>query len=219
MSPLPRPFRCAAGVFLTIVIVASGLGFASGCGGSSKNVSPAAKPQRLKSSDFAGGLASPQKPAPPLSLRDNLGRPVSLSQYRGKAMLVTFIYTHCPDVCPLIVGNLRVVQAKLGPEAKKMQIVAVSTDPRGDTPKSVSAFLRAHDMTGHMEYLIGSRRELSAAWKRWGIVAKPDKANPELVEHSALVYGISASGKVTTLYPSNFKPAAIAHDVPKLATL
>ena len=161
-----------------------------------------------------------RKPAPPLTLRDSLGHEVNIKHYRGKAVLVTFIYDHCPDVCPLIVGNLHTAQAELGPEASKLQIIAVSVDPSGDTPKTVKAFLQAHQMTGRMEYLIGSRPQLEKVWSDWNIVAKssPKKSNPDVVEHSALIYGVSGSGKITTLYPANFKPAQIVHDVPILAS-
>ena len=162
----------------------------------------------------------PSKPAPPLALIDSLGHPVNIDQYRGKAVLVTFIYDHCPDICPLMVGNLHNAQAQLGPEADKLQIIAVSVDPRGDTPRTVAPFLRAHRMTGRMEYLIGSRPQLERVWRDWSILSKttPTKRDPDLVEHSALVYGISASGRITTLYSHDFAPAQIVHDVPILAS-
>ena len=179
------------------------------CGGSSSD-SP--------SPSFAGLRAKPAKPAPPLALDDSLGHRVNIDSYRGKAVLVLFIYTHCPDICPLMVGHLHAAQQELGSEASKMQIIAVSVDPRGDTPKTVKAFLRAHQMTGRMEYLIGSRPQLERTWAAWGIGAKVSKKNPDLVEHSAEVVGVSGSGKVTTLYPANFKPQQIAHDVPLLAS-
>jgi protein SCO1 len=156
-------------------------------------------------------------PARRLVLRDFRGRRVDIAKYRGKVVLVTFLYVHCPDICPLIVGNLRTVQAKLGPQARKLQIVAVSADPRGDTPKSVTRFLRAHQILGRMDYLIGSRRELEPVWRRWGILSRADPSDPEEVEHSAMIYAIGASGKVYTLYPGNFKPDWIVHDVPVLA--
>jgi protein SCO1/2 len=145
---------------------------------------------------------------------------VNLDQYRGKAVFVTFIYDHCPDICPLIVGNLHTAQAQLGPEAQKLQIIAVSVDPRGDTPSTVKAFLRQHRMTDRMEYLIGSRPELEQVWRDWFILSKatPTPKDPDLVEHSALVYGISASGTITTLYPHDFVPSQIVHDVPILAS-
>jgi protein SCO1/2 len=217
----------SAGSALTLCLLVAGAAAVifEGCGGSG---SAAPSPQwsategqsTISGAKYAGLAAVPLKPAPPLALDDSLGRPISLDQYRGKAVLVTFIYDHCPDVCPLIVGNLHTAQAQLGPDAKKLQVIAVSVDPRGDTPKTVSAFLQAHRMTGRMEYLIGSRPRLESVWRAWHILSKSSsrKAGPDLVEHSALVYGISASGKITTLYPSNFTPSQIVHDVPILAS-
>jgi len=197
----------------------------AGCGGSggsttSHQSGDHGAQSTTSSAKFAGTAAIPLKPAPPLALQDSLGRRVNLEQYRGKAVVVTFIYTHCPDVCPIIIGNLHNAQSELGSEAQKLQIIAVSVDPKGDTPKTVKAFLRARRMSGRMEYLIGSRPQLEKVWSDWHIVSKaaPKKSSPDLVEHSALIYGISASGKITTLYPANFKPSQIVHDVPILAS-
>lgn len=187
----------------------------AGCG-SSQSSAETTQPAATESGKYSGGEAAPAELAAPLVLHDSLGHLVNLDEYRGKAVLVTFIYTHCPDVCPLIVSHLKTAQALLGPKAKRLQIVAVSTDPRGDTPKTVAAFLKAHGMTGRMQYLIGNRQELGHVWKDWNIVAKPAKAGRDLVEHSALVYGIAANGKITTLYPANFSPSQIVHDVPLL---
>jgi protein SCO1/2 len=182
----------------------------SGCGGSSST-------ETTTNVSFAGAKTQPATKAPPLKLDDSLGKPLDLASYRGKVVHVTFIYTHCIDVCPVIVSHLKTAQAELGPKAKDLQIIAVSTDPRGDNPRSVAAFLKDRGMTGRMRYLIGSREELGNVWKNWNIVAKPDKAGRDLIEHSALIYGIGADGKITTLYPANFKPAQIVHDVPLLA--
>lgn len=170
--------------------------------------------------NFAGLRAHPQLPAPPLRLDDSLGKPVNIRSYSGKAVLVLFIYTHCPDICPLMVGHLHAALAKLGPEASKVQIIAVSTDPYGDTPKTVKRFLAAHEMTGKMQYLIGNLSQLAKVWKTWNIVVHPPKGPnaPDVVEHSAEVFGIDASGKITTLYPASFSPGQIAHDVPLLAS-
>jgi len=193
---------------------------AAGCSsnGGSESAKGVPKGQtKTVSFKYEGAEAKPPKPAPPLALNDSLGHRVELSQLQGKAVLVTFIYTHCPDICPLIVSHLRTAVTQLGPRARKLQIVAVSTDPRGDNPRTVAAFLRAHRMTGKIEYLIGTRQQLGRVWKAWNIVAKPAKSGRDLVEHSALIYGIAANGDVTTLYPANFKPAQIVHDVPLLA--
>lgn len=193
----------------------------SGCGGGSSATASQEQgvpngQSRGEDSSFKGIAATPPKAAPALKLDNSLGEPVDLTQFRGKAVLLTFIYTHCPDICPLIVSHLKTARAELGPKAKDLQIVAVSTDPRGDNPQTVKKFLAEHGMTGKMQYLIGSRSELGKVWTDWNIVARPDKAGRDLVEHSALVYGISADGDVTTLYPANFAPEEIVHDVPLL---
>ena len=84
-------------------------------GGSSAQ--QASRAQAKQASFDAAGLLSPVEPAPPLALRNYLGQPVNIDSYRGKAVLVTFLYTNCPDVCPLITSNLRVAQNLMGPAA------------------------------------------------------------------------------------------------------
>jgi protein SCO1/2 len=198
---------------LVAVVIAGGVALLlSGKGSTHKASRPASA-----TGPFAGSVASPPEQEPPLALRNYKGENVDIASYKGKAVLVTFIYTHCPDVCPLIVSNFRSAQALLGAQSSKAQIVAVSVDPRGDTPKTVASFLASHRMTGRMQYLIGSSKELARVWKAWGVGSERDAHSPDLVEHTGLVYGISASGKVMTLYPGNYKPAEIAHDVPLLA--
>jgi protein SCO1/2 len=196
---------------------------AAACGGDDDNGGGESKQQSVDTDknggmpDYEGAVATPPKPAPPLTLKDSTGKTFDIADHKGKVVLLTWLYVGCPDICPLIVSNLKVAQSKLGDKAKDLVIVAVSTDPKGDTPKAVNKFISARGMTGRMQYLVGDRTELGQTWKNWGIVAEPAAANPELIEHSSPIYGISAKGKITTLYPANFKPDQIVHDVPLLA--
>ena len=199
-----------------LVGIVGGLSFAL-VRGSPKATLPAGAQESVAGQGFLGTLALPAKPAPPIQLRNYLGQPVTLAQYRGKAVLVTFLYANCPDVCPLITAKLRVAMNMLGAEAAKAQIIAVSVDPRGDTPASVARFLRARKMLGRMQYLIGSQAQLARTWAAWSVGSTREAGQPQLVAHSALVYGITASGKVRTIYPATFEPSQIVHDVPKLA--
>jgi protein SCO1 len=203
---------------LVILAIAGGTALlVAGTGNSSQSLPGNAR--SAKSASFLGGEISPQQPAPGLTLRNYLGEPVNIRAYRGKAVLLTFLYTHCPDVCPLITSDLRVAQNLMGPKlSARAQIVAVSVDPRGDDPQTVAAFLKVHEMTGRMKYLIGSPHELGRVWEAWHVGSERDAQQPGLVNHSGLIYGITASGKLTTIYPANFKPSEIAHDVPLLAS-
>ena len=204
---------------LVLVVVAGGValltvgGSSSSSGSKTKTLTGTAQVAYKAEAEL-----SPPSAAPPIVLHNYLGQPVDLASYKGKALLVTFLYTNCPDVCPLIASNLRVAQNLMGPKvASKAQIIAVSVDPKGDTPKAVASFLAHHEMTGRMQYLVGNAHELARVWKAWGVGSERDAQQPQFINHSGLIYGITASGKRTTVYSASFKPADIAHDVPLLA--
>jgi protein SCO1/2 len=199
---------------LCLVAIAGAGALLGGCGSSgSKKAATTAK-----ASFEASGLLTPIRQAPPLALHNYLGQPVNIDSYRGKAVLVTFLYTHCPDICPLITSQLHVAQNVMGAAtAAKAQIIAVSVDPRGDTRQAVAAFLARHEMTGRMQYLVGSTHELAAVWSAWGVGSERDAKKPEFINHSGLVFGISGTGKRITIYAPSFQPSEIAHDVPLLA--
>jgi protein SCO1/2 len=207
-------FRVLAAL-LVLVLIAGGIALAASGGSSGASSS---KTQAGKAHLDASGLLTPVQQAPPLKLRNYLGQPVDISSYRGKAVLVTFLYTNCPDICPLIASNLRVAQNLMGAKTSaKTQIIAVSVDPKGDTPKAVGAFLARHEMTGRMQYLVGSAHELAKVWQAWGVGSERDANQPQFINHSGLIYGVTGSGKRLSIYAADFKPAEIAHDVPLLA--
>jgi protein SCO1 len=186
-------------------------------GGSSKPTLPGGAAV-AKETGFQGQALTPPQPAPALTTLHNYdGTSFSLAAQRGKAVFVTFLYTHCPDVCPLIASNLHNAYAKMTPAMRsRVAIVAVSVDPRGDTVKNVRAFVAEHELTGEARYLVGSAKQLVPVWKAWSVGSEQDVSNPELVNHSALIYGIGADGRLYTVYPSNFAPSQIVHDVAPL---
>ena len=202
------------GGLLLLLLVAGGVALVTTKGSGTPGSKKAAREAHLD----ASAVLTPVQQAPPLALKNYLGQPVNIDSYRGKAVLVTFLYTHCPDICPLITSNLRVAQNLMGPKvAAKAQIIAVSVDPRGDTRKTVAEFLARHEMTGRMQYLIGSAKELAKVWQAWGVGSERDANQPQFINHSGLVYGITASGQRLSLYAASFQPSEIAHDVPLLA--
>jgi len=214
-SPSRRPGLQIFLPVLLILVVVGALTFVLASGSSKPQLPGGAT--SATTSRFDGGVLTPLRAAPALStLRNYTGQPVNLASYRGKAVFLTFLYTHCPDVCPLIASHLHTVLSELGSRARQVQLIAVSVDPRGDTPGAVGAFLHEHQLSGQMQYLIGSGAQLAPVWKSWYVGSSRDVGRPALVNHSALVYGISASGKLTTIYASNFVPSQIVHDVAPL---
>lgn len=190
--------------------------FAGGSGPPSTTPAALAAQGAAAEGPFAGGVIHDPAPAPALALADQDGVRRDIAADRGKVVLATFLYTNCPDVCPLTTELLRTTLDRLGPRAKDVRIVAVSVDPAHDTPAAVRRFIARHHMTGRMDYLVGTAVQLRPIWSRWGVAAVTDSRSSS-VSHSALVYGIGASGRLLTFYAANFAPADLARDVPILA--
>jgi protein SCO1/2 len=163
------------------------------------------------SGKFAGGELSPPKPVPDFTLEDQSGKSVSMADQRGKLVLVTFLYTHCPDVCPLITQNLNQALQALGPRRDDVRVLAVSVDPEGDTPKSVDAYAKAHHLLPEFHYLIGTRPALTKVWKAYDVAAVA--SDPELVDHTAYTMLIDRSGDGRVIYDASVKAKDVVHDV------
>lgn len=166
---------------------------------------------------YEGGVVTPVTTAPPLALRDVDGRPVDIGDLRGSAVLVTFVFANCPDVCPLIMSTLSEARRQAGAAGRATRVIAVSVDPEGDTPEAVRSFLDRQRIRGFVRYAVGSRPELEAVWADWGVATQVPRDSPELIEHTALIYGVNASGELVTAYPVGFDAATVARDLPRLA--
>lgn len=179
----------------------------AGCGSSN-----AAETTTTPTHRFAGGELTPPKTAPPIALHTANGKKVTLAAQHGRYVLVTFIYTHCPDVCPLITQNLNAALRAIGPSARKnVRVLAVSVDPVGDTPNAVRAYAREKHLYPQFEYLIGTRAELRRVWKAWHVLAV--QAKPDLVDHVAYTALIDTKGKERVLYDSSVHATQVVHDL------
>ncbi|HEY4279239.1 MAG TPA: SCO family protein [Conexibacter sp.] len=139
------------------------------------------------------GLAG--KPATTIALTDaRSGARFDTASLSGKPYLVTFLYTSCPDVCPLIGQEIREALAGLGSQASDVAAVAVSVDPRHDTPAAVQAWLRRQHQPEQFHYLIGSEAQLAPAWRAF--YAAPQIAGDPESAHTAVVWVVDRDGKL-----------------------
>jgi protein SCO1/2 len=152
--------------------------------------------------------------APKFVLHDQAGRRISLAAERGKVVVVTFLYTRCHDVCPLIAANLNAALRGLGANRRNAAVLAVSVDPEGDTRAAVSAFVRRLHLLPQFHYLIGSRDELERIWAAYGVVSLPK--GPGVVDHSALTVAVDRDGVERLAYPSRATAAQIEPDLRRL---
>jgi protein SCO1/2 len=165
----------------------------------------------MPKSKFAGGVVTPTRPAQPIALHDAWGRPVSLASLRGKYVLVTFLYVHCPDVCPLIAQNLNAALEQLGTKRKDVRVLAVSVDPKGDTPAAVRRYVAQRGLVPQFRYLIGSAAQLKKVWAAWNVLSVESK--PGVVEHVAYTSLVDPAGRQRLIYGSSVKAAQVLHDL------
>ena len=174
------------------------------------------------------------------TLTNQFAQPVSLTDYRGKVVVLTFLYTNCPDICPVTTAKIRDAYDLLGDDAVEVAVVAVSVDPERDTVEEALAFSDRWRMTDRWDFLTGPRDDLEAIWTAYYIdpsldsssggddasAATPlarrtggvgglgqDIAERYLVTHSSPVYLIDREGIVRVLHTLPFESAALAQDV------
>jgi protein SCO1/2 len=196
---------------LTAVLTLAAL--LAGCGGSTAKIDGPA-PTTTSASGFAGAAVLPPRPAQAISLHDADGHAVTLAEQRGRYVLVTFLYTHCPDVCPLIASNLNAALRALGPSRKNVRVLAVSVDPAGDTAAAVHAYAKRMHLEPQFRFLIGTRPELRRVWAAWNVLSVQRK--PGLVDHVAYTALIDRAGKERVLYDSQVHAQQVIHDLRRL---
>jgi protein SCO1/2 len=162
-------------------------------------------------SGFRGFVLKPPARAPDFQLRDQSGRFVGPQDLRGRWLVVAFLYTHCPDVCPLIASNLAQAERQL----PGLHVLAVSVDPKGDTPASVDRFIAAHRLPARFRYLTGTRARLRPVWTDYHVASTPGPKGT--VSHSAFELLVDPQGRERLLYDSQLRAADLVHDVRKLS--
>jgi protein SCO1 len=160
----------------------------------------------LRADALPGGLAGGA--APRILLRDGRGGTVDTRTLRGRPYAVTFLYTHCPDVCPTIAADLKQAME----DAPRAAVVAVSVDPRGDTATAVRAFAKVHRLPRAFHYGIGDRRALAPVWRAYFVSSQV--GDPRTSTHTAVVWLVDARGRLRGMYPGGaIVPADVGHDL------
>lgn len=147
-------------------------------------------------------------------LHDPSGNNRSLADFRGKVVVVTFGYTHCPDVCPMTLANLAAARKKLGEDARDVQVLFVTVDPSRDTPALLKEYVPAFDPT--FMGLTGSEDEVTAVTKEFRVYASANKSKPGeeyTVDHSAQMFAFDKNGKLRLVFAPDMKSDAIASDL------
>jgi protein SCO1/2 len=187
--------RCSASASVVLLVAAGAVGTAR-----------AAKPL-----PFVGPRIAHPSLAPDFVLHDQNGRVVRMSAQRGKVIMLTFLYTHCPDLCPLTAEHINTALGRLGAKRKGVTVLAVSVDPTGDTPAAVRKFVRSHRLGPEFRYLTGPRKALGRIWRLYNVTALT-RAAPQ-PDHTLYVLLLDRSGKTRVLFDATASASAMVHDL------
>ena len=198
------------GVVTAVAFAALVAGYVTRDTGSSTGQGAPADGVIAEQTGLRGARIAPGVPAPDFELRDEDGEALRMSDLRGKPVIVTFLYSSCEETCPATAQQIRGALDEFG---RDVPVVAISVDPKQDTPASARRFLAEQNMTGRMRFALGTREELEPLWRAYG-------TTPQSVQqdHNARAVLIDADGRQRVGFPMNeTSPDMIAHDLAVIA--
>ena len=159
-----------------------------------------------KTSVFEGAPLPAGVRAPDFSLRDQRGRRVTMKEYRGRPVVVTFLYSHCHDTCPIQAQQIKGALDDLGHD---LPALAISVDPPGDDPRSVARFNDEQGVTGRIRWVLGREWQLRPLWEGYHTTSQSPQT-----EHMARLVLVDKRGFQRIGYPSSqVTPERLAHDL------
>lgn len=173
---------------------------------------PAAEQNQFSATDVSGADF-----AQALSLTDHTGKPRTLADFKGKAVAIFFGYTHCPDVCPTTMADMKQTMKLLGTRSDELQVLFVTLDPERDTQAVLAQYVPSFDK--RFIGLYGTKDEIAKATADFKIFASKVENSGKsgyTIDHSAGLYLYDKTGKIRLYVAYGEKPAVIAADIEKL---
>ncbi len=147
-------------------------------------------------------------------LTDHTGQKRTLADYRGKAVVVFFGFTHCPDVCPTTLAELAAVKKELGADGDKLQVLFITVDPERDTQQALADFVPAFDPS--FVGLYGTPEQtakLQQDYKLFVQKVKNKTGDSYNVDHTAGSYVYDPQGRIRLFMRSGQGPQAVLNDL------
>ncbi len=210
------PLRLTILALATLLVLALGLAVILGSTGDHATRGPSSSPSSTAEGSAAAsgfdGAPLPPTPARGFTLTDQYGHRVSLSEYRGQVVILTFLATSQAGASALIAQQIR---GALDDLSRPAPALAVSAAPSADSPARVRSFLESTGLGGRMEYLTGTPAVLRPVWSAYRVIPYP--ASRAAFERFASVLLIDPAGDERVEFGvEQLSPEGLAHDVEKL---
>ena len=177
--------------------------------------SPAMGSQVTANPEVDPGTRLPGTAAPGFTLTNQFGSRVSLSQFRGKAVVLAFVDSECTTICPLSTVSMTEAVAMLGPAAAKhIQLLGIDANPDATAVSDVRAYSTAHEMLHSWNFLTGSRSQLEAVWRDYHVYVAASHGD---IDHEPAIYLVDPDGHERILYLTQMAYASVEQQAELIA--
>jgi cytochrome oxidase Cu insertion factor (SCO1/SenC/PrrC family) len=153
--------------------------------------------------------------APDIKLVNQFGQPMSLSQFRGRVVILAFSDSECTTVCPLTTQSMVLAKELLGKAGESVQLLGVDANPDATKVSDVMAYSRAHGMVNQWDFLTGSLAQLKSVWKSYNIEVQIEAGQ---IDHTPALYVINQKGILEKLYLTTMAYSSVTQSAQVLAT-
>jgi len=210
---------------VSLLGVLGGLSGLAGCGtgapsgGPSGAPSASAQPMASNSAamdnpDLDLGSSLGDRPAPGFRLQNQFGQPMSLSQFRGKVVMLGFEDSECTTVCPLTTESMLLAKQLLGAAGDQVQLLGIDANPDATSVADVLAYSRAHGMVNQWDFLTGPLAQLKAIWSRYDIAVQIEQGQ---IDHTPALFVIDQQGRERKLYLTQMAYSSVGQSAEVLA--
>lgn len=187
----------------------SGCAAAGGSTGQARSASRAGTPagrEAAANPDLDPGTSLNGIPAPNFTLTNQFSQRMSLSDFRGKVVILAFTDSECTTICPLTSQSMLAAKQLLGAAGSQVQLIGVDANPAATKVSDVMAYSRAHGMVNQWDFLTGTGAQLAKVWKAYGIYVQIEKGQ---IDHTPALFIIDARGREQKLYMTTMAYASI----------
>jgi cytochrome oxidase Cu insertion factor (SCO1/SenC/PrrC family) len=160
------------------------------------------------------GSSLGNKPAPDFQLRNQFGQPMSLSQFRGKIVMLAFEDSECTTVCPLTTQSMLEAKQLLGPAGSGVQLLGIDANPDAISTADVLSYSRTHGLVNQWNFLTGSLADLKATWTKYDIAVQIEA---DQIDHTPALFVIDQQGRERKLYLTQMAYSSVGQSAQVLA--
>jgi cytochrome oxidase Cu insertion factor (SCO1/SenC/PrrC family) len=208
--------RATAACCLAVAAAFAAVGCASSSSSSPAQTSmSAANEAAMQNPNLDLGTSLYGEHAPDIKLVNQFGQPMSLSQFRGKVVILAFSDSECTTVCPLTTQSMVLAKELLGKAGESVQLLGVDANPDATKVSDVMSYSQAHGMVNQWDFLTGSIAQLKAVWKSYNIEVQIEAGQ---IDHTPALYVINSQGILEKLYLTTMAYSSVTQSAQVLAT-